>query len=95
MTKAAKENVAVRREGLLVRGDGAMQEINLEVTPLKPNGDETCFLILFEPVGAAARPKPARSVKAPRGRSHDDADRRIADRSVEVKDAECSWGHEA
>ncbi len=47
--EAKKEGAPVRKEGLRVKLDGQLREVNLEAIPLEaPHPGEGCFLILFE-----------------------------------------------
>ena len=68
LTKAGKQDVTVRKEGLRVKTNGAFKTTNVEVVPLKiPGTRERYFLILFEearPAAArAAEPRPAKPVR--------------------------------
>ncbi len=58
ITKAARDDTTVRKEGIRIERDGKMRTANLEVIPLK-NLRERCYLVLFEDAEKPARPDPA------------------------------------
>jgi two-component system, chemotaxis family, CheB/CheR fusion protein len=60
LVESAKQNLAVRKEGLAVDGDGRERRVNIDITPLNPLSAERDrrLLVLFEesPPGAALAP---------------------------------------
>jgi len=55
--EARKSGASVRREGIAVRGDHELREVNVEVRPVPFRGArERCFLILFEGAERGRRP---------------------------------------
>lgn len=61
--KAKKSNVPVKKQGLKIRHDDRVREIQLEVIPIRhPTSRERCFLVLFEDVTPGV---PAEAAKAP------------------------------
>jgi two-component system CheB/CheR fusion protein len=57
--KARRSGIRVRSGGVRVRQDGNYREVDLEVVPIKGDGEqETHYLILFEERRAEAGPKP-------------------------------------
>ena len=66
--EAKKQGAPVRKEGLRVKLDGQLREVNLEAIPLKaPHPGEGCFLILFEDAAARRSGKPESRALAPAG----------------------------
>ena len=63
--KAKREKIPVREEGLRVRSNGAYRTVDVEVIPLKANGGDASFLVMFveRHHAGAARPKPPRATK--------------------------------
>jgi two-component system CheB/CheR fusion protein len=60
LQEAKKQGAPVRKEGLRIKLDGQLKEVNLEAIPLKaPRPGEGCFLILFEEAvaGRSGRPE--------------------------------------
>jgi two-component system CheB/CheR fusion protein len=45
--RAGKQDVPVRKEGILVKRNGHINEVDLEVVPFKGQGDERFYLVLF------------------------------------------------
>jgi two-component system CheB/CheR fusion protein len=45
--RAGKQDVPVRKEGILIKRNGHLNEVNLEVVPFKGQSDERFFLVLF------------------------------------------------
>ena len=62
LIECRRGNAPVRRQGVRLRGEGAVRETDLRVLPVKPTGsDVRCFLVLFEkpgPVTAGPAPPP-------------------------------------
>jgi two-component system CheB/CheR fusion protein len=59
--KARKNNEVVRKEDLRVKIEGSLQDVNLEVIPIKHGApQERYFLVLFESAGASAEKKTTR-----------------------------------
>jgi PAS domain S-box-containing protein len=57
--KARRAGSPVRREGIRLKGDQYLREVNIEVHPLAgPSAKEKRFLLLFEPVAPSAEPLP-------------------------------------
>jgi len=52
-----KSGKASRKEGLRVRHNGTVKEVNLEVVPLNTSGEIRHFLVLFENAGQSAAPQ--------------------------------------
>src|SRR6266487_414697 len=46
--RAKKEGKPVKKEGIILSNNGSLQELNLEVVPVKPSSRESYFLILFK-----------------------------------------------
>jgi two-component system CheB/CheR fusion protein len=68
LQEAKKQGAPVRKEGLRVKLDGQLREVNLEAIPLKaPHPGEGCFLILFEDAAAGRSGKPESRALAPAG----------------------------
>jgi two-component system CheB/CheR fusion protein len=68
LQEAKKQGAPVRKEGLRVKLDGQLREVNLEAIPLKaPHTGEGCFLILFEDAAAGRSGKPESRALAPAG----------------------------
>ncbi len=64
--EAKKQSVPVRKEGLKVKFNDQLREVNLEVIPLKaPHPGEGYFLILFEDAAARRSDKPGSRALAP------------------------------
>ena len=77
--EAKKQGASVRTEGLQVKFNGHLKELNLEVLPVKaPHPGEDYFLILFE--DAAAHPSGKPGVKVP---SRSKGNRRQAEKGEE------------
>jgi two-component system CheB/CheR fusion protein len=77
--EARKNNNHVRKEGMRVRRNGQVSEVNLEVIPIKGSSEsERYFMVLFEPVRPAPKrqsPKTApREAKRGAGRQTEDQD---------------------
>src|SRR5262249_46143512 len=69
LAETKKIGRAVRREGLRLRTDSGVREITVEVIPVRPQGEGTCYLILFQepaapPVAAEKPPEPLPSSEA-------------------------------
>ena len=45
--RAGKQDVPVRKEGILIKRNGHLNEADLEVVPFKGQGDERFYLVLF------------------------------------------------
>ena len=45
--RAGKQDVPVRKEGILIKRNGQLNEVNLEVVPFKGHTEERFFLVLF------------------------------------------------
>ncbi|MBZ5631672.1 MAG: PAS domain S-box protein [Acidobacteriia bacterium] len=45
--RAAKQDVPVHKEGILIKRNGQLNEVNLEVVPFKAHTEERFFLVLF------------------------------------------------
>ena len=46
--RAGKQDIPVRKEGLLIKRNGHLNEVDLEVVPFKGQADERFFLVLFQ-----------------------------------------------
>ena len=59
--KARTQNAQVRESGLRLRDAGDVRSVNLRVVPLRePDGEEHCFLVLFDEPDRHADRTPAR-----------------------------------
>jgi two-component system, chemotaxis family, CheB/CheR fusion protein len=70
LSKAKKENIIVRKEGVHVQSNGHTREVNLEITPLQGGPGEHYYVIVFQDVPSAAAEPPGekeRGQRAPRG----------------------------
>jgi len=54
LSKAKKENIIVRKEGVHVQSNGHTREVNLEITPLQGGPGEHYYVIVFQDVPSAA-----------------------------------------
>jgi len=70
--RAGKQELPVRKEGILIRRNGQLNEVNLEVVPFKGQGKERFFLILFQethvPDSAEPGPPASKSKSSRHGR---------------------------
>ena len=67
LERAGKEGVAVRQDGLRVKSNGGLREVDLEVLPIRKGAaKERCFLVQFEERSPRARPEPVKSKRAAR-----------------------------
>jgi two-component system CheB/CheR fusion protein len=68
--RAGKQDASIRKDGILIKRNGRLKEVNLEVVPFKGHGDEQFFLVLFqesrgpdsgepEPQSSQAKSRPA------------------------------------
>ena len=74
--RAGKQDTPIRKEGILIRRNRHLSEVNLEVVPFKGQADERFFLVLFQEThsdSAETEPTSAKS-KTPRN-GHGDAAR--------------------
>jgi two-component system, chemotaxis family, CheB/CheR fusion protein len=66
LQEAKKQGAPVRKEGLRIKLDGQLKEVNLEAIPLKaPRPGKGCFLILFEEAVAGRSGRPGSRPLAP------------------------------
>jgi two-component system CheB/CheR fusion protein len=63
LADAKKSNKTVRREGIRFRSNGDMREIALEVVPLRSQGGNSCYLVLFQEAGAIPAAVPPKSLE--------------------------------
>jgi len=61
--RAGKQDTPIRKEGILIKRNGSLNEVNLEVVPFKGQADERFFLVLFQEtqVPDSAEPEPPAS----------------------------------
>jgi two-component system CheB/CheR fusion protein len=61
--RAGKQDMPIRKEGILIKRNGSLNEVNLEVVPFKGQADERFFLVLFQEtqVPDSAEPEPPAS----------------------------------
>ena len=90
INKAKSENKSVRKENVRVDLNGSMQNINLEVIPLK-NVRESSFLVLFEPaettVAKQSTPKGRKKPVTKREREEEERENlRLARELTETRD---------
>ena len=57
--RAGKQDVPVRKEGILIKRNGHLNEADLEVVPFKGQGDERFYLVLFHESRVADSEEPA------------------------------------
>ena len=83
LTRARKQNVTVRKEGVRVQSNGSTREVNLEVSPLRAQGSsERFYLIVFQDAPSAAARSRYGKKKAPK--ANDPASRENADLKREL-----------
>ena len=46
--RAGKQDIPIRKEGILIKRNGHLNEVNLEVVPFKGQADERFYLVLFQ-----------------------------------------------
>src|SRR5262249_34210490 len=63
LAESKADNVAVRKEGLLIKEDDGFRTVRLDILPLKIPPSDRCFLILFEDMPPG--PPPAEYLASP------------------------------
>jgi two-component system, chemotaxis family, CheB/CheR fusion protein len=65
--RAEKEDISIRKQGLLFKRNGHVNEVDLEVVPFKGSADERFFLVLFHenPVPDSESTKQASQAESP------------------------------
>jgi two-component system CheB/CheR fusion protein len=85
ITRAQRDEVPVREDGLRVRGNGGLRQVDVEVVPLRGNGDGGGFVVVFEEPAAQLRSR-ARQLQA---RAQTDSDHAARNRAgTEQKELE-------
>ena len=79
--KAKRENVAVKREGIVFGNNGTMQEIGIEVLPLKGLGKDVYYLIVF-------KERPVVMVTGKKGQVADAKSKIVGGRQIENLEAQ-------
>jgi len=84
--RAKKEGRTAKKEGVIMGANGASQEISIEVSPLKGNGRDAYYLIVFKENGVPAS-QVTDKTKPGSAQSGTAAEKRITGLEVQLKEA--------